>query len=234
MQVVASTYRDHVILCGLGHLGYRVLEQLVASNAPTVVLEKSKGNPFLAAAKAMRVPILIRDMKDDAALVEAGVEHATAIIICTNDEMLNLEVALDARRMNPDIRAVMRMFDQKLASKISGALTIDAAFSSSALAAPVVAAMAFQTRVLSTLFIGGEPHVIAEVTIEEGSSLSGRTVGEIEAQFSARILAQTPDGGPAHSPPKAGATLTPGDLLVVHTSAQKLSTLSAAGRRERR
>src|SRR5580704_17697282 len=53
MQVVASTYRDHVILCGLGHLGYRVLEQLVASNAPTVVLEKSANNPFLAQAKAM-------------------------------------------------------------------------------------------------------------------------------------------------------------------------------------
>ena len=29
-KVAASTYRDHVILCGLGHLGYRVLEELLA------------------------------------------------------------------------------------------------------------------------------------------------------------------------------------------------------------
>ena len=46
MRVVASTYRDHVILCGLGHLGFRVLEQLVAGNAPTVVLERSANNLF--------------------------------------------------------------------------------------------------------------------------------------------------------------------------------------------
>src|SRR5215475_7714672 len=29
MLVKASTYRNHVVLCGLGHLGYRVLMQLV-------------------------------------------------------------------------------------------------------------------------------------------------------------------------------------------------------------
>ena len=28
MKVMASTYRDHVVLCGLGHLGFRILGQL--------------------------------------------------------------------------------------------------------------------------------------------------------------------------------------------------------------
>src|SRR4051812_35500351 len=38
MRVMASTYRDHVILCGLGHLGFRILQQLVAAGTPVVVL----------------------------------------------------------------------------------------------------------------------------------------------------------------------------------------------------
>src|SRR4051812_31844044 len=36
MRVMASTYRDHVILCGLGHLGYRILQQLTAAGVPVV------------------------------------------------------------------------------------------------------------------------------------------------------------------------------------------------------
>ena len=53
--------------------------------------------------------------------------------------------------MNPNIRVVMRLFDQRIAQKIAGALTVDAAFSSSALAAPIVAAMSLQTKVLAAI-----------------------------------------------------------------------------------
>ena len=31
MTVTASTYRDHIVLCGLGHLGFRILGQLLAA-----------------------------------------------------------------------------------------------------------------------------------------------------------------------------------------------------------
>src|SRR6185436_18950844 len=127
--------RDHVVLCGLGHLGFRVLEQLIASGIPVVVLEKDERGRALPAAKAMGAPILIRDMKEDQSLIDAGIRHARAVIIATNDDMANLEVALDSRRLNPAIRVVMRLFDQQIAQKISGALSIDVAFSSSALAA---------------------------------------------------------------------------------------------------
>lgn len=138
MTVMASTYRDHVVLCGLGHLGGRILQQLVKRGTPVVAIEKSPEARFLGEARAAGVPVLVRDMKDDQALVDAGVPHARAIIIAANDDTANLEVALDARRMNAKIRVLMRMFDQQLASKIKDALGIDEAFSSAALAAPMV------------------------------------------------------------------------------------------------
>ncbi len=142
MKVMASTYRDHVILCGLGHLGFRVLGQLIASNTPVVAIERDSTARFLDDARRTGVPILVRDMKDDQALVDAGVQHARAIVIATNDDMANLEVALDSRRMNPRIRIIMRQFDQQIADKLREAKLIDEAFSSAALAAPVVADMA--------------------------------------------------------------------------------------------
>ena len=146
MKVSASTYRDHIVLCGLGHLGYRILSQLLAAKMPVVALEKEAGARFLADAKATGVPVLVRDMKEDQALLDAGVPYARAIIIATNDDMANLEVALDARRLNPRIRIVMRLFDQQMADKFKEAALIDEAFSPAALAAPIVADMALRPR----------------------------------------------------------------------------------------
>lgn len=227
MKVMASTYRDHVVLCGLGHLGYRILGQLVASGAEVVALEKDAQGRFVAQAKE-HVPVLVRDMKEDQALVDAGVPHARCIILATNDDIANLEVAMDARRMNPDIRIVMRMFDQQVADKIKGAMGIDAAFSSAALAAPIVAAMSYGARVLASFPVAGVAHVVSELRIEDKSALLGRTLGELEAAHAARVLARTPRGGPGEAPPQPSAPVIAGDTLVVELRAEGLSALCAA------
>jgi voltage-gated potassium channel Kch len=111
---------------------------------PVVALEKNEHARFLGDAKATGTPVLLRDMTEDQALLDAGVIHARAIIIATNDDMANLEVALDARRMNPKIRVLMRLFDQRIADKFKEAALIDEAFSAAALAAPIVADMALK------------------------------------------------------------------------------------------
>ena len=144
MLVMASTYRDHVILCGLGHLGFRVLLHLREGGALVVALEKEAEGRFVGEAKQMKLPVLTRDMRDDQALVDAGVTHARAIVIATNDDLANLEVALDARRLNPKIRVILRLFDQRVADKLKSVGLIDEAFSSSSLAAPAVSAMALR------------------------------------------------------------------------------------------
>jgi voltage-gated potassium channel len=230
MRVMAQTHRNHIVLCGLGHLGYRVFENLVASHVDVVVIEINPDNRFMAQAKATGACILIRDMKDDQALVDAGVEQARAIVIATNDDIANLEVAMDARRMNPGIHILLRLFDQRIAQKISGALTIDVAFSASALAAPIVAAMSMDTKVLSTMMIGGVPHVISELRVEPASPLAGRRIDQIELGYAARVLALTPKDGTIQSPPTPATPAAAGDVLVVHTAASQLATISAAGR----
>ena len=143
MKVMASTFRDHVVLCGLGHVGSRVLESLRAAGAEVVAIERDGGSRFAAAARAAGTPVLSSDMRDDAVLIEAGVPAAR----CTsssrpNDDLANLEVALDARRMNPRIRVLLRFYDQRMAAKIQAAFGFEEAFSSAALAAPVIAAKA--------------------------------------------------------------------------------------------
>jgi Trk K+ transport system NAD-binding subunit len=228
MMVMASTCRDHVILCGLGHLGIRVFEQLLASSVDVVAIEIDAAGRFVAQAKATNAPVLIRDMKEDQSLIDAGVEHARAIIICTNDDMANVEVALDSRRLNPHIRVIMRLFDQQIARKISGALAIDAAFSASALAAPIVAAMSLQSKVLTSTMIAGAAHLIAEVKIEPASSLVGKRIDELEVGYCARVLSRAPTSGASQSSPSAATQIENGDVLTVYSAANQLPTIAAA------
>ncbi len=229
MQVMANSFRDHIVLCGLGHLGYRVFELLLEGKLDVVVVEKDPDNRFLAQARATGACILVRDMKDDQALVDAGIERARTVVIATNDDIANLEVAMDARRLNPGIRILLRLFDQALAQKIAGAMTIDAAFSASALAAPIVAGMSMQSRVLSSTMIGGVPHVISELNVEWGSPLAGKRIDQIEMGYATRVLARTPKSGGLQSPPSPATTIEAGDSLVLHSAASQLMTLASAG-----
>ena len=227
-RVMASTYRDHIVLCGVGHLGFRVLEQLVRNGIEVVALERHRKGRFVAKAKELGVPVHIRDMKEDQALIDAGIAYASAVIICTNDPMSNLEVALDARRMNPDIRVVMRLFDEPIAEKVAGAMNVDVAFSSSSLAAPVVAALALQhhgapgCRILSTTTIAGVSHAAIEFTVSSGHSLAGQAVSQIEASHGVRVLAHR------DSVNVRGETIVAsGDKLVVHAPVSKIRAITA-------
>jgi len=217
MRVKASTYRDHVILCGIGHLGSRILLQLSSVGVPVVAMEKDPQGRFLADAKATGAPVLVRDMKDDQALIDAGVEYARCIVIATNDDIANLEVALDARRLNPKIKILMRMFDQQIASKIKDAFAIDHAFSSAALAAPIVAAMSHHGNVLAAYPVGGVSYVAAEVPIDHQSALIGKTVAQLEGEYEARVVAR-----------KGDSVIAAGDTLVIHVAAERAAALLAA------
>lgn len=228
MLVMAQTYRDHVVLAGLGHLGYRVFQELIASKIDVVIIEMDEDNRFLAQARAAGACILIRDMKDDQALVDAGIDRARSIIVATNDDMANLEVAMDARQMNPSIRILLRLFDQQVAQKIAGALTIDAAFSASALAAPIVAAMSLQAKVLTSTMIAGVPHVVAELVIAPSSAIVEKRIDQVELGYAVRILACTPAKGPTQSPPTPATVIHAGDTIVAHLAASQLTTLTAA------
>src|SRR5688500_13402368 len=210
MKVMASTYRDHAVVCGVGRLGVRVIEQLTAAGTPVVAIERHEDGRFLPQARKIGAPIIIGDMKDDQTLIAAGIAHAKVVIIATNDDIANLEVALDSRRLNPKIRVVMRLFEQSIAQKISNAFLVDVAFSDSMLAAPMVTAMSLGARVTGSSVIAGIAHVTAELKVEDGSALVGKRVEEVERGYCCKVLARTPVGGPVQLPPAGNSVVAEG------------------------
>jgi len=146
--------QNHVILCGLGQVGYRVARELQRFDTEVTVVELDSTGPFVKTITDEGIPIIFDDARRTEVLIKAGLERASAVIACTNKDLTNVEIALDAREVRPDIRVVLRLFDQGLASKIVNSFDIDAAFSSAALAAPAFAAAAVDPSVQDSFYVG--------------------------------------------------------------------------------
>jgi len=188
-MALASTYRRHVIVCGAGHVGYRVIEQLVRMGEEVVAVENSRSNRFLDRVRdELRVPLLIADATQIETLKQAGVEHAHAIIPCTSNDLLNLEIALNARELNPTIRIVLRMFDAEMAQKIGKGFGFGPAFSTAALAAPAFAAAVHQQDIQQAVYVDDVLVALSPMDIRTGSPLIGKTLGQIEQELDVNLV----------------------------------------------
>jgi Trk K+ transport system NAD-binding subunit len=181
---------------------------------------EAKDESFLEHVRAMGIPVIQGDARRDDLLAQAGVERARAVVCATDDDLVNLEVAIDSKRMNPDIRVVLRMFDQGLATKVGGVLDLDETFSTSALAAPLVALQATEEGVRSVFSIGDEVHVIAELMVRQGRRT--QTVGELETDHAVRVTSvRRGEDGP-FTRASRDTEVHVGDAIVVDTLARDL------------
>ncbi|MER7991034.1 NAD-binding protein [Streptomyces noursei] len=79
--------------------------------------------------EALRV--LVAAQVDDAALTEAGIAEAGALALVHDDDDLNIHAALRARRLNPRLRLVIRLYNRKLGQHLEELLDQAAAVAAS-------------------------------------------------------------------------------------------------------
>lgn len=123
---------QHVVLCGLDRLGVRTLEHLTAAGATVTVIADHRAST----SAGVDVELVIGDPREPGILQTAGIEHAFALVLTSDDDIANLHTALTAREANPRIRTIVRLFNAELASQIEQLLPECRLLSSSALAAP--------------------------------------------------------------------------------------------------
>lgn len=221
---IASTYRDHIVVCGLGKVGYRVVKELLGLGEEIVGIERNAEVQFLEEIRHKNVPVLLGDARQREMLEKAHVQEASAIVVCTQDDLTNLDIALDARDLNPDIKVVLRMFDAQLAEKVRRGFGIHTAFSTSALAAPIFAAAATRAQIDHSFYVGDVLMNAARATVQAGSALEERTVAQVEKELDISVvLHQGPEGIDPH--PAPDVLLRAGDCLVVFAALESLARL---------
>jgi Trk K+ transport system NAD-binding subunit len=187
---VPPDIHDHVIVCGLGSIGYRVALGIAERGVPVVAIEPDENGRFVAAARAVGIPVVAGDARQRELLIQLGLQRCRALVAATSDDLVNLSAALNARAVRPSLRVVVRLFDPDFAVRVQRSFHIRFTRSVSHLAAPAFAAAALGSEVLMTIPLGDRRvALVARVRIPEESMLAARTVGELDVTGTRRILA---------------------------------------------
>jgi Trk K+ transport system NAD-binding subunit len=218
-----------VVLCGLGRVGWHILEFLREAGVPLAVVDThvDPADPRLAGVRVVK-----GDCRTLANLEQAGVAAARGVIIVTSDDLVNVAAAMMARRVNPDCRIVVRMFNQGLITRLGGAIRNATALSVSALTAPLIALSALTGDSLGAFKLDSGQQQLAEVEVTDGSGLVGRRVTDLAGQFKLLVLAHLPTEGKPHllHDVVGDAALAAGDRVVVCGRPDDLEALHESGR----
>lgn len=185
----------HVVLLGLGKVGTRVLARLLELKVPVVCVERNPDARGIPLARKRRVPTLLEDVTEEGVLERAGIAESRALLALTSEDGTNLEAALYAREVNPDLRVVMRLFEDDFAATVYRTLrdthpsAQTRSRSVSALAAPAFAGTMMGRQVLGAIPVGRRVLVFAALPVAGNPLLEGRSVGEVFRPGMWRVLA---------------------------------------------
>ena len=211
---VAETYTNHIVIVGLGHLGFRLARALHQMGETFLVIEANPEAELLSEVQTWRVPIIQGDAVKYDVLRKARVDRAHTVAIVTSDDTLNLQIAIHARAVNPQIRTIVRLFDDDFAREVRMAFGITAAYSASALAAPAFAAAAANVEMGSPVNVAGRQLNWSHCAISAGSPLAHRTVGQVEAAHDMSVVLLR-RAGRAELHPTDDLLLLPGDEITI-------------------
>lgn len=106
MEKRLETYQDHIIVCGLGKMGFQAAWELQQAGVPFVLIEQdtNKGtNPRFA-----RDIIIHGNAMDEYVLQRAGILRAKGLITALTTDADNVLVTLTAKQLRPDLPIVAR------------------------------------------------------------------------------------------------------------------------------
>jgi voltage-gated potassium channel Kch len=212
-QQKAIDMSHHVVLTGLGGVGYQVLRGLREHGEHVVVIERDENNRYNNLARSLGVPVIYADARLPESLELANISKARCIAITTNDDMVNLETALTARQKNPQLKVVVRLFDRGLAEQIENRFHIHTARSSSALAAPYFVASALNYEVITSFYVHQTTFIVTRLVIKSGSPLDGLTVKQLYSRTGIMVMAHYHP--PEVVPQQAAHIIPPAENIVV-------------------
>jgi Trk K+ transport system NAD-binding subunit len=186
-MAVASTLNNHVILVGLGHLGYRVALKLHEMGEQISAIEFNADTDTLSVVRDLGIPVIHEDATRPSTLEAANIKDARTIILASQNDAMNLQIALKARSMNPKIKVVVRIFDEDFAHALQDQFGF-IALSATEMAAPVFAAAAAGVDVTNPISIEGQLLSLARLIVSEDAPFAENTVGYVEDTYHLNVV----------------------------------------------
>ncbi|PXW31802.1 UNVERIFIED_CONTAM: Trk K+ transport system NAD-binding subunit [Williamsia faeni] len=160
----------HVIVCGFAGIGMRIVDQLVSSGEKVTLVVRSVEPALDAAVERWQVPFHTAVVSVADALKEAGIATAIAVICVEERELWNLETALIAGEIRPDLRVIAQVSNATVSGAMNDATAPGLVLDPADLAAPSVVEACLGITV-HNFDIGGHSFVAADLEVTTNATL---------------------------------------------------------------
>jgi voltage-gated potassium channel Kch len=208
---VYAKRRNHVIIAGLGKVGHRVAEILLAHGELVVGIEMRPDAPYLIGLRRS-MPVLLGDAADPDVLRRANVRSARAIVAATDNDASNIRIALTAEKLKPQLESVIRVFDVSLAKTLDRTYGIHSAVSPADTSAPTFAMVALCKYARLGFAAGNHFFGVYEVRTSEADTFTGKTPLELAGERKFVILSSR--DGRSFRPPAASVRVEAGQTVI--------------------
>ncbi len=172
---------NHIIVCGAGRTGLRLLAELEPAREDVVVIERNPSRVAQIRDEHAGVPVVEGDATQDNDLEAAGIARARGLMACLGNDRDNLFVCLSAKTLNPEIKVVVRAYDEESTEKLYRA-GADHVVSPNVTGAIRMASVMLRPSVVSFLDVATRSRTMSlrmeQATVGSGSILDGRSLRE--------------------------------------------------------
>jgi len=218
----------HYIICGIGRVGRSAAREMARSGASFVLIDQ---NDAKVTQHQHDWLVLVGDATQEQILRHAQIERARGLVVATTTDATNLYIVLTARELNPKLTIIARASDEDAEKRLlkAGADSVVSPyrFAGQRIAQSFLRPHAVSFLDATTTHLGMDLE-IGEVTVNEGSALSGKTIeaSRIRQNAGVIVLAIKRSQGMQFNPAsedKIGA----GDCLIAMGQPAQLRQLEA-------
>lgn len=101
----------HTVICGYGSFGRTIANTLSNAGRDVVVIERDEDR--FEVIEDDDIPAIEGDARMEGPLKEAGIERAETVVGAIDDSNANIEVAIVASQLSPDVRVIVRVGNQR-------------------------------------------------------------------------------------------------------------------------
>ena len=217
--------RHHYIICGLGGIGVQIVNQLHNNGYEVVVIERDPDNRFLGVIRSLGVPVILGDASLSTTLEAANINRAEALLVVTSNDMTNVEIALSAKALAPNLRVIVRNHDSQFARGVQQVFNFEVVLSPTELATPAFAAAALGGRILGNGLTGNTLWVALAIAITPNHTFCGLRVKDLTREVDFVPLYIEAKCQTIHGWDLLDTLLTPGDVLYLTVPASELEQL---------
>lgn len=230
MDKMISKMQGHYIVCGVGRVGYHIIQELNETKRDAVALDMEMNHIENIRQSFPDIPALLGDGLDDDLLREAGIERAAGMMVSTGHDKDNMVITMSARQLNPSLRIVARCNDMRNMEKLRKA-GADSVVSSNFIGALRMASEMVRPTVVSFLDVmlrDKEKNLrVEEVPLKEGAKVVGKTISGsgIKTSTNILLLAVKKENGDWEYNPKDDFLLQAGMELIIMGSPEDKRTV---------